>query len=120
AVLFLLLASSAFPAAQPPLYEPSLSPEGNTIAFASGGDVWTVPSTGGDARLLVANPATESRPLFSPDGRSLAFVSTRTATGDIYVLDMTTGDTRRLTWDDTRELLDGWSRDGQWIYFSSN
>jgi len=115
-----LLAISAFAATQPPLYEPSLSPDGKTIAFVSGGDIWTVPSTGGDARLLVANPATESRPLFSPDGKSLAFVSNRTGNGDIYVLDLTTGETRRLTYDDARELLDGWSRDGKWIYFSSN
>jgi tricorn protease len=118
--LAVLVAASAFCATQPPFSEPSLSPDGKSIAFVSGGDVWTVPSTGGDARLLVANSATESRPLFSPDGKSLAFVSTRTGNGDIYVLDLTTGETRRVTWDDTRELIDGWSRDGEWIYFSSN
>jgi tricorn protease len=118
--LAVLVAASAFSATQPPFSEPSLSPDGKTIAFVSGGDIWTVPSTGGEARLLVANSATESRPLFSPDGKLLAFVSTRTGNGDIYVLDLTTGETRRVTWDDTRELLDGWSRDGQWIYFASN
>ena len=117
--LLVLVAVSAIGATQPPLYEPSLSPDARTIAFVSGGDIWTVPSSGGDARLLVANPATESRPLFSPDGKSLAFVSTRTGNGDVYVLDLMTGDARRITYDDTRELLDGWSRD-RWIYFSSN
>ena len=120
AALLVVLASSAIAATQAPLYEPSLSPDARTIAFVSGGDIWTVPSNGGDARLLVANPATESRPLFSPDGKSLAFVSTRSGNGDVYVLDLGTGDTRRMTYDDTRELLDGWSRDGRWIYFSSN
>ncbi|HLJ75743.1 MAG TPA: peptidase S41, partial [Thermoanaerobaculia bacterium] len=120
AALVVFIATTAFAATQPPFYEPSLSPDAKTIAFVSGGDIWTVPITGGDARLLVANPATESRPLFSPDGKSLAFVSTRTGNGDIYILDLTTGDTRRLTYDDTRELLDGWKRDGKWIYYSSN
>ena len=118
-MIFLLFAS-ALAAAQAPYSEPSLSPDSKTIAFVSGGDIWTVPASGGDARLLVANPATESRPLFAPDGKSLAFVSTRTGNGDIYVLDLTSGETRRLTFDDTRELLDGWSRDSKWIYFSSN
>ena len=70
------------------------------IAFASGGDIWTVPASGGDARLLVSDPATESRPHWSPDGRRLAFVSTRTGGGDIYVLTLETGDVRRLTLDD--------------------
>lgn len=117
-----LLALPLFAAAppRPALSEPSLSPDASTIAFVAGGDIWTVPTAGGEARLLVANPATESRPLFSPDGRSLAFVSNRTGNGDIYVLDLASGNTRRLTYDDTHESLDGWSRDGKWIYFSSN
>ena len=61
-----LLASSTFAATpQPALSEPSLSPDASTIVFVAGGDIWSVPSSGGEARLLVANPATESRPLFS-------------------------------------------------------
>ena len=99
--------------------EPGISPDGREIAFVSGGDIWTVPSSGGDARLLVAHDATESRPLFSPDGRTLAFVSTRTGGGDIYLLTIDTGRLRRVTADDGLEQLDSWSRDGRWIYFSS-
>ena len=64
-------------------------------------------------------PRNESRPLFSPDGTQLAFVSTRTGGGDIYVLTLATGDVRRLTFDDGLEQLDGWSRDGKWLYFFS-
>ncbi|TAK13276.1 MAG: peptidase S41 [Acidobacteria bacterium] len=99
--------------------EPGISPDGREIAFVSGGDIWTVPATGGDARLLVAHEATESRPLFSPDGQTLAFVSTRTGGGDIYLMTIDTGALRRATSDDGLEQLDGWSRDGKWIYFSS-
>jgi len=99
--------------------DPGISPDGREIAFVSGGDIWTVPAAGGDARLLVADPETDSRPLFSPDGRELAFVSERTGGGDLYVLTLATGTLRRLTFDDGREQLDGWSRDGRWIYFSS-
>jgi Tol biopolymer transport system component/C-terminal processing protease CtpA/Prc len=104
----------------PPLYEPSVSPDHSEIAFISGGDIWTVPSTGGEARLLVSHPATESRPLYSPDGDRLAFVSTRTGAGDIYVLHIRTGQLTRITFDDARSNLDAWSPDGKYLYFSSN
>lgn len=102
------------------LAEPSLSPDGSEIAFVSGGDIWTVPSHGGSARLLVSNEANESRPLYSPDGTRLAFVSTRTGNGDVYVLTLATGQLRRITFDDQPEQLDAWSRDGAWLYFSSS
>ncbi len=107
------------PAARPSMSEPSFSPDRREIVFASGGDLWTVPATGGDARLLVSHPATERRPFFSPDGTRLAFTSTRTGNGDVYVLSLVTGDLARITFDDGLDLLDGWSRDGKYLYFSS-
>ncbi len=106
-------------AAGPSLAEPSLSPDHREIAFVSGGDIWTVPFSGGDARLLVSHPATEGRPLWSPDGTRLAFTSTRSGNGDVYVLTLATGDLARITFDDVNDVLDNWSRDGKWIYFSS-
>ena len=57
-------------AAAPPLSEPALSPNHLEIAFVSGGDIWTVPSGGGEAHLLVSNPATESRPLYTLSART--------------------------------------------------
>ena len=100
--------------------EPALSPDKKEIAFVSGGDIWTVPAIGGTASLLVSNTANEARPLYSPDGRQLAFISTRTGNGDIYLLTLATGELKRLTFDDALDQLDGWSRDGRWIYFSSS
>jgi Tol biopolymer transport system component/C-terminal processing protease CtpA/Prc len=99
--------------------EPSLSPDGSEIAFVSGGDIWTAPSSGGEARLLVAHPATESRPLYSPDGKKLAFMSNRTGAGNIYTLDVESGDVKRLTFNDGKDQLEGWSPDGRYIYFSA-
>jgi Tol biopolymer transport system component/C-terminal processing protease CtpA/Prc len=104
---------------RPYFYEPAISPDRREIAFVSGGDVWTAPAEGGEARLLVSHPATELRPLYSPDGRRLAFVSTRTGNGDIYVLDFASGEVRRVTFDDGGEQLDAWSHDGRWLYYSS-
>ncbi len=102
------------------LSEPALSPDAKEIAFVAGGDIWTVAAEGGVARLLVAHPATESRPLYSPDGSKLAFISSRTGNGDVYVLDIESGRVKRITFSDSRDQLDAWSRDGKWLYFSSS
>jgi tricorn protease len=104
---------------RPSFAEPAISPDGREIAFVSGGDIWTVPSAGGDARLLVSHPANESRPMYSPDGKRLAFMSTRSGSADVWILDFASGVLRRLTFDDGAEQLDAWSKDGKWIYFSS-
>src|SRR5688500_16869159 len=66
--------------------DPGIAPDGSEIAFVSGGDIWAVPAAGGEARLIVSHAATESRPVYSPDKKQLAFVSTRTGGGDVYVL----------------------------------
>src|SRR5947209_7902166 len=119
-VLILNTAMQASVTPLPSFGEPALSPDRSEVAFVSGGDIWTVPATGGEAHLLVSHPATESRPLYSPDGKRLAFTSTRTGNGDIYVLTFATGEVKRLTYSDSKDLLDGWSRDGKWLYFSSD
>ena len=118
--LLLLAASTPDRVPAPLLAEPALSPNHQEIAFLSGGDIWTVPAAGGEARLLVSNPATESRPLYSPDGTRLAFLSTRTGTGDIYVLDLRDGSLKRLTFDDARISLDAWSPDSKSLYYTTN
>jgi tricorn protease len=106
--------------AVPSTAEPGISADGSTIAFVNGGDIWEVPAAGGDARLLVSHPAAESRPMYSPDGAHLAFTSLRTGNGDIYVLTLASGELTRLTFDDANELVNGWSADGKWVYFSSS
>jgi Tol biopolymer transport system component len=103
----------------PSFSEPAISPDRAEIAVVSGGDIWTVPAAGGEARLLVSHEAFESRPLYSPDGERLAFVSDRTGGGDVYVLTLKTGVLKQVTADDGAERLDAWSRDGRWLYFSS-
>jgi Tol biopolymer transport system component/C-terminal processing protease CtpA/Prc len=118
AIGFLFSAAAAF-GQQPYLTEPAVAPDRAEIAFVSGGDIWTAPLAGGEAHLLVSHPATESRPMYSPDGGRLAFVSTRTGNGDVYVLNLASGALQRITFDDAAEVLDGWSRDGRWLYFSS-
>lgn len=119
---FVIMVTSALPAsaqqARPSLAQPSVSPDGAEIAFVSGGEIWTVPATGGTARILVAHEADETAPLYSPDGTRLAFVSNRAGDNDIYVLELATGRVDRLTFGDAGEELDAWSPDSRWIYFA--
>jgi len=116
-LLLFPVAAYAQPTTLPSFAEPSISPDGSEIAFISGGDIWTVPAAGGTAHLLISHPAGESRPLYSPDGRSLAFISHRTGNGDIYLLTLDTGDLKRLTFDDATDHLDAFSADGKYLYF---
>lgn len=121
AVILAVLATAALAAEPSPrLSQPAISPDGSQVAFVSGGDIWLVGASGGEAKLLVAHPDDETRPLFSPDGTKLAFESTRSGNGDIYVLDLPTSSLGRLTFDDAFESLDAWSHDGSAIYFSSS
>jgi Tol biopolymer transport system component/C-terminal processing protease CtpA/Prc len=119
AVYSLLLFPAFAQQTAPYFTEPAVSPNRAEVAFVSGGDIWAVPLAGGEAHLLVSHPANETRPMYSPDGTRLAFVSNRTGNGDIYVLHLTTGALQRITFDDAAEQLDAWSRDGRFLYFSS-
>ncbi len=122
---FTILTTTAFaqkPTSITPVFsyaEPAISPDGKEIAFVSGGDIWTVNASGGDARLLVSHPATESRPLYSPNGKQLAFQSTRTGGSDIYILDIQSGDLKRLTFGDAAAEINAWTADSKHLYFSA-
>ncbi|SOB86928.1 C-terminal processing protease CtpA/Prc, contains a PDZ domain [Sphingomonas guangdongensis] len=107
------------PVARASFAEPTIAPDGQTIAFVSGGDIWEVARGGGIARLLVSDAATEGRPLYSPDGTQLAFTSTRGGSPNIYLLDLASGAVTRLTWAEATEELDSWSPDGRALYFAS-
>jgi Tol biopolymer transport system component/C-terminal processing protease CtpA/Prc len=99
---------------------PTLTPDGQSVAFVHSNDIWIVPITGGWAERLTANPAVHYSPRFSPDGGALAFGSTRTGHGDIYVLPMAGGEVRQLTFHDVFSDVECWSPDGRWLYATSH
>lgn len=108
-------------AAQPhPLWmrHTSISPDGQTIAFSYKGDVFTVPASGGQARQLTSNAAYDSYPIWSPDGKKIAFASSREGSLDIYVMDKFGGEPKRLTTRSTNETPIAW-RDNEHILFSA-
>ena len=120
-ILFLLAITPLFAQERLPSFgEPSIAPDLSEIAFISQGDIWSVPLAGGVAHLLVSSDSYDTHPLYSPDGKSLAFISNRTGNGDIYVLDLSAGSLRRVTYDDGVDQLSAWSADSQWLYFHNN
>ena len=60
-----------------------ISPDGSQIAFCYKGDIYTVPTAGGQALRLTSNAAYDGTPIWSPDSRSLAFSSDREGSKDV-------------------------------------
>ena len=106
--------------ARPYLRQPAISPDGTQVAFVHAGDIYLVSSQGGLARLLISHASEDSRPRFSPDGRTLAFSSERTGGGDVYTLSLQSGELKRLTHHSSSDQVEGWSPDGRWVLFSSS
>jgi tricorn protease len=91
---------------------------GSTLVFASEGDLWTVPATGGQARRLTSHPTEASHPHLSPDGRWVAFTGRYDGRPEVYLLSMDGGPPRRLTWESDEVLVQGWTPDGRVLYAS--
>ncbi len=99
------------------LRNPSLGQE--RIAFLYGGDIWTVPRQGGDARRLTSVGAVSAGPFFSPDSSQVAYSAREHGTTDVYVVSSDGGVPRRLTWEPTGSLVTGWTADGKDVLFTS-
>lgn len=92
---------------------PSLSPDGNQLAFDWNGDVWIAPATGGEARPLTAHPGRDTQPRFAPDGKQIAFVSDRDGSPQVYTLSIHGGIPKQLTFHTAGAALQEWSPDGK-------
>ncbi|HEY5029466.1 MAG TPA: S9 family peptidase [Candidatus Angelobacter sp.] len=113
----------------------AISPNGQEVAFTSNwdevgatstnNDIFVVPITGGEPKKLSTSPGSDSTPLYSPDGRWLAWRMQKRAGYEsdqfrLVVYDRKTGDIRNLTedFDQWVETI-AWSPDSQTIYFTS-
>ena len=81
----------------------AISPDGQTIAFSYKGDLFTVPTQGGTAHQVTSNDAYDAYPVWSPDGRSIAFASAREGSLDVYLIGRDGGTPTRLTTDSGNE-----------------
>lgn len=123
AVVSLLAASlSLAPMQEGPLWMryPAVSPDGDRIAFAYLGDIWIVSSEGGEARQLTRHPARDYRPVWSPDGASIAFASDRFGNFDVYVMPSAGGEADRLTFHSAADEPTAFSPAGDEVLFSSS
>ena len=82
---------------------PAISPDGSLIAFAYHGDLWTVVAEGGVATRLTVHGARDIAPVFSPDGKTIAFASDRFGNYDIYLMPTAGGEPTRLTFHSVQE-----------------
>jgi Tol biopolymer transport system component len=97
---------------------PAISPDGQTLLFEYKGDIWSVPASGGNAVPLTLSESYEFAPVWSHDGKSVAFASDRYGSFDVFVMPATGGEARRLTWHSTREVPSSFSADDKTVLFS--
>ncbi|MBE0433167.1 PD40 domain-containing protein [candidate division WOR-3 bacterium] len=96
------------------------SPDASRIAFSCHGDIWTVDAAGGKAERLTVNPAYDSRPYWSPDGKMIAFMTDRWGNDDICVMPADgSRPPERITYHSIYDLPYGWSPDGNSVIFLS-
>jgi tricorn protease len=89
------------------------------IVFSYLGDIWIVQDDGSNPRRLTVHNARAIHPRFSPNGKWIAFSSTRYGNYDVFVMSAEGGTARRLTFHSAPDLVVGWSRDSERVLFSS-
>jgi tricorn protease len=123
-LLFTLLISAAAFAANSQtnalwLRYPSLSPDGKTIAFGYKGDIYRVDVNGGTAVALTIHEAQDMMPVWSNDGKTIAFASDRYGNFDVYTIPAEGGEATRLTFHSVNDLPWEFSKDNKTVYFGS-
>ncbi len=98
---------------------PAISPDGTTLLFEYKGDIWSVPSAGGKAVPLTLSESYEFAPVWSHDGKSVAFASDRYGSFDVFVMPSAGGEATRLTFHSTREVPSSFTADDKAVLFSA-
>ncbi len=109
--------------------EPQISRDGKWVAYTvstpdmdanrGASSIWVVPTAGGAAMQLTQS-GHDSSPVWSPDGKTLAFLSSRGGDSQVYLLSMEGGEAHPLTKLSTGADMVKWSPDGKTIAFTSS
>jgi len=120
-LVFVSLIAANTTAIEAPLpRHPAPSPDGSQIAFSWQGDLWLVSAQGGQASRLTAHPAVERFPVWSRDGRLIAFVSNRHGNNDVFVMPVDrSASPIRLTFASCNDFANGFTPDGGSVLFAS-
>lgn len=118
--VFLAYAQGIFAQADPQwMRYPAISPDGKSVAFTYKGDVYRVPTQGGTAVRLTFHPAHDFMPVWSPDGKKIAFASDRYGNFDVFVMDADGGDAQRITYHSGSEYPYSFTPDGAQVVFGA-
>jgi len=99
---------------------PSVSPDGKTIVFTYKGDLYKVSSAGGTATPLTLHEAHDFMPVWSKDGKSIAFASDRYGNFDIYVIPVEGGLAKRITYHSANEYPYSFTNDNKNVVFGGS
>ena len=99
------------------LSQPAIS--GNHIAFIYAEDLWIANTDGSQPRRLTVDEGIESSPIFSPDGKLIAFSAQYEGNTDVYVIPSEGGVPKRLTWHPGVDFVRGFTPDGKSVLFAT-
>lgn len=121
ALILLLAAAGAVVAQAGPewLRYPAISPDGKTIVFTYKGDLYRVAAAGGPATPLTLHEAHDFMPVWSHDGKSIAFASDRFGNFDIFIVSAEGGEARRLTYHSAHEYPYAFTPDDKSVIFGA-
>jgi Tol biopolymer transport system component/C-terminal processing protease CtpA/Prc len=98
---------------------PSISPDGKEIVFSYKGDLYKVTSSGGTATPLTIHDAHNFMPVWSQDGKQIAFASDRFGNFDVFIMPATGGTAQRLTFNSANDFPWDFTPDGKSVIYSS-